>query len=110
MPVVVICKCERPVLEDRASCNFFLESRSASTERRPRVQFAGEGCKCRYIRYALIEPVVLNNFQKTSEVRICVGGSLSCRSVRAFFAVGKGEYITGFRARQVLTEQGFSAT
>jgi hypothetical protein len=46
----------------------------------------GEGCSCRYIRYALIEPVVLNNFQNTSEVRMGVGGSLSKSSVRAILA------------------------
>src|SRR4030088_3047403 len=51
----------------------FRLSHSEPVEGPPR-QFAGEGCKCRYIRYALIEPVVLNNFQKTSEVRMCVGG------------------------------------
>ena len=90
-------------------CNIFLWSRALVFEgRRPR-QFAGEGCKCRYIRYALIEPVVLNNFQKTSEVRMCVGGpSPVVRCAR--FAVGKGEYSTTIIGRQVLTDQGFSAT
>ena len=28
----------------------------------------GEGCSCRYIRYALIEPVVENKCQKNSDV------------------------------------------
>ena len=67
-------------------CNIFLWFRALVFDRRRPRQFAGEGCKCRYIRYALIEPVVLNNFQKTSEVRMCVGGSLSCLRLRACFA------------------------
>jgi hypothetical protein len=31
-------------------------------------QLAGAGCNCRYIRYALIEPVVENKCQKNSDV------------------------------------------
>jgi hypothetical protein len=31
----------------------------------------GAGFKCRYIIYALIDPVLANSFQKISEVRIC---------------------------------------
>jgi len=41
------------------------------------------------MRYALIEPVVANSFQKTSEVRMCVGGSSPVVQVRAWYASAK---------------------
>jgi hypothetical protein len=43
----------------------------------------GEGCNCRYIRYALIEPVLENKFQKNSEVRMFGGDASPVVQLRA---------------------------
>jgi hypothetical protein len=115
MPVVVIpssvmAKANARSCGDRALRNFSLGSRaSASEPRRPR-QVAGEGCNCRYIKYALIEPVLENSCQKNSEVRISAAVPLLCSAARAaHFRARRAEYSTALIARQVLTIQGFSA-
>jgi hypothetical protein len=61
------------------------------------------------MRYALIEPVLENSFQKNSEVRISAAVPLLSFGCVAVLPRRQTDCITGPEHRQVLTDQGFSA-